>query len=218
MLLAAGSCKKLPNPDFSYMPTDNPEAGDTIFFINHSTQATSYEWSFGDGYTSTDEEPLHIYSEAGHYEVKLTAINEDGTESANQTLTINEPTILGFLVYDERDSTVLAEAGVFVYDNVYDWENINDPQFQGITDAEGVVGFPNLEPQVYHILVYKAGTGGYWAFGGNTPDALIQNEINIYFVPCKWFEDTKKRSINEWFKVFKDHPHFKSSLMIPKIN
>ena len=87
-----------------------------------------------------------------------------------------------------------------------------------VTDAEGVVGFPNLEPQVYHILVYKAGTGGYWAFGGNTPDALIQNEINIYFVPCKWFEDTKKRSINEWFKVFKDHPHFKSSLMIPKIN
>lgn len=37
-----------------------------------------YTWDFGDGGTSTDEEPDHTYTEAGSYEVTLTVTDDDG--------------------------------------------------------------------------------------------------------------------------------------------
>lgn len=53
------------------------EEGCTIYFDNQSINATSYHWDFGDGTTSTLENPNHDYSDAGTYTVRLTAI--DGT-------------------------------------------------------------------------------------------------------------------------------------------
>jgi gliding motility-associated-like protein len=47
----------------------------SVQFINNSTDADSWLWDFGDGSTSTDENPVHIYSSFGEYEVTLTAYN-----------------------------------------------------------------------------------------------------------------------------------------------
>lgn len=48
-------------------------AGIPIYFTNQSTGATSYLWDFGDGHTSTDVNPSHVYGSAGTYTVKLYA-------------------------------------------------------------------------------------------------------------------------------------------------
>ena len=46
----------------------------TVTFINQSTgNITGYEWDFGDGYTSTEVNPVHTYLEAGDYLVSLQA-------------------------------------------------------------------------------------------------------------------------------------------------
>ncbi|WP_405413090.1 PKD domain-containing protein [Maribacter sp. Asnod1-A12] len=45
-------------------------------FTNGSTGATSFEWDFGDGNTSTEESPTHTYATADTYEVILTATND----------------------------------------------------------------------------------------------------------------------------------------------
>ncbi|MEQ9052541.1 MAG: PKD domain-containing protein, partial [Marinoscillum sp.] len=58
---------------------------ESMQFTNTSTDAISYLWDFGDGFTSTDENPSHIFTEAGNYLVDLTAANEDGCD---QTTTI----------------------------------------------------------------------------------------------------------------------------------
>ena len=44
-----------PIASFDYYFYDNFE----IDFYNESTDATSYSWSFGDGQSSTEEEPSH---------------------------------------------------------------------------------------------------------------------------------------------------------------
>ncbi|MDX9696823.1 MAG: FISUMP domain-containing protein [Bacteroidales bacterium] len=50
--------------------------GDTINFIDLSTSfPTNWEWDFGDGNTSNEQNPKHVYVNAGKYSVKLTAYN-----------------------------------------------------------------------------------------------------------------------------------------------
>ncbi len=47
---------------------------DTVFFSNYSqliSSQTSFTWNFGDGTTSTQWEPYHLYSHTGYYEVTL---------------------------------------------------------------------------------------------------------------------------------------------------
>lgn len=46
----------------------------TVDFTNLSANATTYLWDFGDGNTSTDNNPTHTYALAGTYDVSLTAI------------------------------------------------------------------------------------------------------------------------------------------------
>jgi PKD repeat protein len=63
-----------------------------VTFMNFSSHATSYSWNFGDGNTSTEENPVHVYAEVGNYDVTLTASNAAGA-SANftQTIEIKDP-------------------------------------------------------------------------------------------------------------------------------
>lgn len=55
-----------------------PEPNVPTTFTNHSTGATIYNWTFGDGGTSTEENPVHQYQRTGDYQVCLTAINQHG--------------------------------------------------------------------------------------------------------------------------------------------
>ena len=47
-----------------------------------------YLWEFGDGQTSTDEQPIHEYLYAGTYEIRLTISDEFGDYVFNQPITI----------------------------------------------------------------------------------------------------------------------------------
>lgn len=62
--------------------------GLTVTFTNTSSLATSYSWDFGDGNTSTEENPTHTYAGAGIYTVVLAATNNAGSSTAQQELTV----------------------------------------------------------------------------------------------------------------------------------
>lgn len=48
----------------------------------------SWNWDFGDGMTSSEVSPLHIYNQKGVYEVCLTVTNENSSHESCQTLNI----------------------------------------------------------------------------------------------------------------------------------
>ena len=74
-----------PSASFSYEVN-----GSTVDFTNTSINAASYEWDFGDGMNSSDENPSHTYASDGSYTVRLTATDAGGIEAmAEQMVTIS---------------------------------------------------------------------------------------------------------------------------------
>lgn len=62
---------------------------DVVSFTNTSNNATSFAWMFGDGGTSTDENPTHTYDEDGVYPVTLVATNECGETVVTNNVVIS---------------------------------------------------------------------------------------------------------------------------------
>jgi PKD repeat protein len=60
----------------------------SVQFMDLSKNATSWNWNFGDGATSDQQQPVHTYSTAGIYIVNLTASNTYGTDSKLATITV----------------------------------------------------------------------------------------------------------------------------------
>jgi PKD repeat protein len=58
----------------------------TVSFLNRTVGASSYLWDLGDGTTSTEAAPQHIYRSAGVFIVCLTASNACGTTAYCDTL------------------------------------------------------------------------------------------------------------------------------------
>ncbi len=103
---------------------DNPLR---VQFNNFTSGATSYEWSFGDGNTSSLPQPTHTFSQAGEYLVRLKAISPNNCESSfsqivgvgtlKPNISLNE---LGFennqikLTLENKGNTLLNNLQIFV--------------------------------------------------------------------------------------------------------
>ncbi len=70
-------------------------AEETVQFTNLSENATGWQWDLGDGTISIEENPIHIYQEAGTYTVTLIATNVHGcNDTVTYSLTVGEQILL----------------------------------------------------------------------------------------------------------------------------
>jgi gliding motility-associated-like protein len=72
--------KPSPEPSFTY---DNFCTGPKVYFMGQSSvpapyYIVSYEWLFGDGETSTEQNPVHTYAASGTYQVAFRAYSDAG--------------------------------------------------------------------------------------------------------------------------------------------
>ena len=78
----------IPVADFSY----NINNG-MVEFTNNSVFGSEYYWDFGDGNTSTEENPSHNYDSKNIYHVMLTVTNICGEQSISENIQISTKTI-----------------------------------------------------------------------------------------------------------------------------
>jgi len=82
----AGS--EVPTADFGFTPS-SPRVGEVVSFTDLSSGSpTAWEWDFGDGETSSEQHPTHSYASTGVFTVSLTVSNANGSDTANQAVTV----------------------------------------------------------------------------------------------------------------------------------
>jgi gliding motility-associated-like protein len=91
----------LPQPTPAFTAPPNACLNDPVAFQDNSvpngTAITSWLWDFGDGQTSTQQNPLHAYATTGDYPVTLTVTNSNNCNStATKSIHINLIPVAGF--------------------------------------------------------------------------------------------------------------------------
>ncbi|RAJ05398.1 gliding motility-associated-like protein [Chitinophaga skermanii] len=127
----------VPSPNFTFM-SDPFGSTKTFEFTNNSTISNgtlSYVWNFGDGTTSTDENPTHTYAAQGNYNVRLTVTEtSNGTSCAayiQKTLVIiDDPNVVARI--DVNTTSQCLKDNIFVFSGfastatnpivVYNWD------------------------------------------------------------------------------------------------
>lgn len=75
-----------PRADFNIPPVIC--AGETLAITNESCYGRDYLWVFGDGTTSTDPNPSHVFDSSGVYDVTLYVSNTCGTDSVSTSIQV----------------------------------------------------------------------------------------------------------------------------------
>lgn len=121
-----------PQAGFSYSPDQPSNILNTVNFTNGSVGAVQYEWSFGDGETSTQTNPTHTYDEnPNEYEVILVAISQFGcTDTAVRILPLIEELI-------------------------YYVPNTITPNNDGVNDVFKPIFTSGFNPLEYNLLIFN---------------------------------------------------------------
>jgi PKD repeat protein len=86
ILVSEGNADFAATPQTGYQPL-------TVSFSGQSAAAvSSWHWDFGDGTTSSEQNPQHTYDAAGSYTVRMIAYTDAGTETVEKTdyITVTE--------------------------------------------------------------------------------------------------------------------------------
>ena len=151
----------------------NPSINQVINFTDLSTNLpTSWLWNFGDGNTSTLQNPSHAYANAGSYTVALTATNAQGSDSEIK---------IGYIVI-----TTSGVVNVTVSNGSDDAEQFRDDGSMYLTSSDLEIG-NDLGTEQYlgvrfqNITIPQGATitNAYIEFRGDEADAF-SSQLNIY--------------------------------------
>ncbi len=91
-----------PLAQFSYMDQGN---GQFQFTDQSLNDPDAWQWDFGDGTSSTEQNPSHTYTAPGDYTVCLVVSNDAGTDTACMNITVVLPPVAAFTYTDEGGGT-----------------------------------------------------------------------------------------------------------------
>jgi len=144
LALLVGSCGEEP-VDPPTLQIFSSVEGYQVAFTATATNADTYSWDFGDGETSTEQNPIHTYLQSGTHTATCTATGEGGsaTESVDVTIVASELEMLtgGPAMPDGKAWTFSPAAaetdGIYYADAEFGYQ---DPLPSGIL---GLIGLPS---------------------------------------------------------------------------
>lgn len=77
-----------PDAHFSGSPLSGPPPLTITFSDLSSGYPTTWHWDFGDNSTSSEENPIHVFTSPGNYTVRFSAANEFGNDSASEYIRV----------------------------------------------------------------------------------------------------------------------------------
>ena len=131
-------------------------SGRTVQFTNNSVNADSYLWEFGDGTTSTEKNPIHIFDSAKIYRIKLTATNVCGASNRSIFLDL---TLTGTENSDEIETYVYPNPTK----NEFHVMSVKEIQAVSILNFEGkeIYSFKNVNRKTCLISTSQLPAGIY---------------------------------------------------------
>ena len=88
MMLSLSSCSSDDSTSSEDIPLSadifQSTVGKKVAFQGLTNNATSWAWDFGDGTTSSEKNPVHVFAEGGYYTAKLTATSDDGSSVSRE--------------------------------------------------------------------------------------------------------------------------------------
>ena len=87
LCLLTVSCKDK-EVEFTFSP-ETPRAGESVSFTNQTSEGEKWEWSFGDGTSSSSKNPSKIYKRSGTYTVILTVDGKNSRRCSHSVTVID---------------------------------------------------------------------------------------------------------------------------------
>lgn len=164
-------------PLFTNTISNNEFAPATVTFTNESivpvrAGAVSYQWSFGDGASSTEISPTHLYKKPGVYKVKLVVVTTGSLEinETENSIVIKDPNATGKSVFFTDGTTVFTalindqepvrtSIGISTLQDSYGMgiDTVNDKLYIADFDA-GKILVSNLDGS--NLKDFRVGIGG----------------------------------------------------------
>lgn len=131
----------------------------TVVFTDTTTgNPTSWSWDFGDGSTSTEQNPSHEFATGGVYTVTLTATGPGGTDSQQEMITVYSPVHAGFSVTPESGYAPLTVQLTNL--STGDYTSLLWDFGDGTTSVEVNPSHTYYDLNVYTISLTVSGPGG----------------------------------------------------------
>jgi len=189
------SCEKTPDAHF-FTDTVEPEVGQKVVFTNDSHNANRFEWDFGDGYVSSEAEPVHYYDVTGTFEVVLTAFSKAGlSDQASITIDVKIPTLLVIEVLEYYNEYPVSNASVFLYPDLTSWDDQENLVAEGFTAQNGQVVFSYLDDGKYYVDVLEEHHNNYTLrdedVGFIITDDVAPHKVTYFIAWVDYFETTK---------------------------
>ena len=137
----------------------------TVDFTNGSTgQINTIEWDFGDGSTSTEQNPTHIFNDPGTYNVILTVTGNGGSSSLIRQITVEDNTVEAPTASFNASATEIETGDTVTFTNTTTGESTSflwDFNGDGITDNTDISPTHTYNSAgTYDVRLTAIGAGG----------------------------------------------------------
>jgi gliding motility-associated-like protein len=158
-----------PTSAFSVSSTNLELPYDVLMCNNQSINATAYNWSFGDGGTSTLLNPQYIYSSVGVFKIQLIAMSQYGcTDTAFAEVTTDADVIFPNVFTPNPNGS---QGGIYNLNNLSN--DIFFPYSSGVIEFKIEI-FNRWGEEIFESLDIKQGWDGFYR------GAICQQDVYVW--------------------------------------